>query len=70
MCHQLTVHEHQAMLVAHRALEETVLTREQNTFKPLVSQRWADLVYRGFFYDPLREDLDASYLVDVTRFTR
>lgn len=48
-----------ALLVAHRALEEAVLSREQNAFKPLVADKWVDLVYRGFFYDPLKRDLEA-----------
>ncbi len=48
-----------ALHVAHRALEEAVLTKYQNRFKPLVAQRWVELVYEGFFYEPLKADLDA-----------
>lgn len=48
-----------ALHVAHRALEEAVLTRHQNRFKPLVAQRWVELVYEGFFFEPLKADLDA-----------
>ena len=47
------------LLVAHRALEEAVMTREQNGFKPLAAKKWVDLVYRGFFFDPLKADLEA-----------
>lgn len=47
------------LLTAHRALEETVLTGHQNSFKPLMAKRWVELVYQGFFFDPLREDLQA-----------
>lgn len=47
------------LLQAHRALEEAVLTREQNQFKPIIAQKWVDLVYRGFFFEPLKADLEA-----------
>ncbi len=48
-----------ALMTAHQALEETILTREQNSFKGVVAQKWVDLVYRGFFYEPLKYDLEA-----------
>jgi argininosuccinate synthase len=48
-----------ALLVAHRALEETVLTKQQNRFKPEVARKWVELVYEGFFHDPLKTDLEA-----------
>ncbi|TDR40780.1 argininosuccinate synthase [Tahibacter aquaticus] len=48
-----------ALLSAHRALEETVLTRHQNRFKPEVARRWVELVYEGFYHDPLKRDLEA-----------
>jgi argininosuccinate synthase len=48
-----------ALLVAHRALEEAVLTAHQNAFKPLVAQKWVELVYKGFFFEPLKVDLEA-----------
>jgi argininosuccinate synthase len=48
-----------ALLAAHRALEEAVLTRHQNRFKPEVSRKWVELVYEGFFHDPLKTDLEA-----------
>jgi argininosuccinate synthase len=48
-----------ALLVAHRALEEAVLTKQQNRFKPEVARRWIELVYEGFFHDPLKTDLEA-----------
>ncbi len=48
-----------ALLTAHRALEEAVLTHYQNSFKPTVAQKWVELVYKGFFYDPLKFDLEA-----------
>ncbi len=48
-----------ALLVAHRALEEAVLTKQQNRFKPEVSRKWVELVYEGFYHDPLKTDLEA-----------
>ena len=47
------------LLVAHRALEEAVLTKQQNRFKPDVARKWVELVYEGFFHDPLKADLEA-----------
>ena len=48
-----------ALLTAHRALEEAVLTKQQNRFKPDVARKWVELVYEGFFHDPLKTDLEA-----------
>ena len=48
-----------ALLTAHRALEEAVLSAHQNAFKPTVAQKWVELVYKGFFFEPLKRDLEA-----------
>lgn len=48
-----------SLLAAHRALEEAVLTKQQNRFKPEVARKWVELVYEGFFHDPLKADLEA-----------
>lgn len=48
-----------ALLTAHRALEEAVLTKQQNRFKPEIGRKWTELVYEGFFHDPLKTDLEA-----------
>lgn len=48
-----------ALLAAHQALEEAVLSRHQNRFKPDVARKWVELVYEGFFHDPLKTDLEA-----------
>ncbi len=47
-----------ALLVAHQALEEAVLSKQQNRFKPDVARKWVELVYEGFFHDPLKTDLE------------
>lgn len=48
-----------ALLTAHRALEEAVLTKQQNRFKPEVARKWVELVYEGFYHDPLKTDIEA-----------
>ena len=48
-----------ALLAAHRALEEAVLSKAQNRFKPELARKWVELVYEGFFHDPLKTDLQA-----------
>jgi argininosuccinate synthase len=48
-----------ALLCAHQALEDTVNTRLQNQFRHIVAQRWAEMVYVGFFYEPHKTDLEA-----------
>ena len=55
-----------ALLAAHRALEEAVLTKQQNRFKPEVARKWVELVYEGFFHDPLKTDLEA-FLISSQR---
>jgi argininosuccinate synthase len=54
------------LLAAHRALEEAVLSKQQNRFKPDVARKWVELVYEGFFHDPLKADLEA-YLASSQR---
>jgi argininosuccinate synthase len=55
-----------ALLAAHRALEEAVLSKHQNRFKPEVARKWVEIVYEGFFHDPLKADLEA-FLVSSQR---
>ena len=55
------------LLAAHQALEDTINTRFQNQFRKLVSDRWAELVYSGFFYEPHKFDLEA-YLHNSQQF--
>jgi argininosuccinate synthase len=53
-CPGLTV-----LLAAGQALQDAVCTRWQNQFRHTVAQRWAELVYGGFFYEPHKFDLEA-----------
>jgi len=50
-----------ALISAHRALEDLTLEREVAHFKPGIEQRWADLVYDGLWFSPLRRALDAFF---------
>ena len=42
-----------------RALEKSILTKEQLRIKSYISQQYADLVYEGKWFSGLRENLDA-----------
>jgi argininosuccinate synthase len=48
-----------SIINAHQALEDLTLEREVAHHKPQLEQRWADLVYDGQWFSPLREALDA-----------
>jgi len=54
-----------ALITAHRALEDLTLERDLAHEKPLLEQRWANLVYDGQWFSPLREAIDA--FVDSTQ---
>ena len=47
------------LLAAHRELESLVLDRETAHFKAMVALKYADLIYYGLWYTPLKEALDA-----------
>ncbi|TYQ16285.1 UNVERIFIED_CONTAM: argininosuccinate synthase [Acetivibrio alkalicellulosi] len=55
------------LYAAHRELELLCLDRDTLHYKDIVSQRFAELVYYGQWYTPLREALSA--FVDVTQKT-
>jgi argininosuccinate synthase len=54
-----------ALIAAHRALEDLTLEREVAHAKPGLERRWADLVYDGLWFSPLRSAIDA--FVDATQ---
>jgi argininosuccinate synthase len=54
-----------SILLAHRALETLTLERDLAHHKPGMEARWADLVYDGQWFSPLREAIDAY--VDATQ---
>ena len=54
-----------ALIEAHRALEDLVLTKDELRCKRGLETRWTELVYEGLWFSPLREAIDA--FVDVTQ---
>ncbi len=55
------------LMIAQRALREAVNTRLQNQFHQTIAQRWAELVYTGFFFEPHKRDLEA-YLAGANHY--
>ncbi len=53
------------LMTAHNALETLTLERETMHYKQQVALKYADLVYYGLWFSPLREALDA--FVNVTQ---
>lgn len=47
------------LIVAHRALEALVTTHAERAFKQSVDAQWADLAYKGLWWEPLMDDLNA-----------
>ncbi len=47
------------LIAAHRELETLCLTRDTQRFKEIVSQRFTDLIYDGWWFSPLREACQA-----------
>jgi argininosuccinate synthase len=47
------------LLLAHQALEDLVLAKEQLRFKAKVASEYADLIYNGLWFTGLRHDLAA-----------
>jgi len=53
------------LTAAHRELESLVLDKETMLFKDMVALKYADIVYNGMWFSPLREAMDA--FVDNTQ---
>ncbi|MBO4324643.1 MAG: argininosuccinate synthase, partial [Lachnospiraceae bacterium] len=47
------------LMEAHQQLEELIADRDMMAFKKIISNRFADLVYEGKWFTPLRESLQA-----------
>jgi argininosuccinate synthase len=54
-----------ALIAAHSALEDVVLTKDEARLKRPLEQRWTELVYEGRWFSPAREAIDA--FVDATQ---
>ena len=50
---------------AHKELESIVLDRDTMHYKDVIAQKYAELIYNGLWFTPLREAMDA--FVDVTQ---
>ncbi|MFW6303769.1 MAG: argininosuccinate synthase, partial [Candidatus Sumerlaeota bacterium] len=52
-----------AMLLirAHQELETMALDREMMHFKPMLTEKFAELIYNGLWYSPLREAISAFF---------
>lgn len=48
------------LITAHKALEQLVLSREELKFAETITQTYSDIVYKGIWHEPLREDLDCA----------
>ena len=55
-----------ALIEAHRHLEDLTVERELSRFKRGVEQRWAELVYDGLWFSPLKRALD-SFIDEASR---
>jgi argininosuccinate synthase len=53
------------LLAAHRELESLVLDKDTLHYKDMISLKYAELVYNGMWFSPLREAIDA--FVDSTQ---
>ncbi|MDQ7050387.1 MAG: argininosuccinate synthase [Enterobacterales bacterium] len=58
-----------ALKEAHVALEQSVLSKAQNRFKASIAEKWTELVYEGFYYEPLKYDLEAFLESSQTQVT-
>ncbi len=55
-----------AIIAAHSDLEDLVLERDAHHEKARLETRWAELVYDGMWFSPLKEALDA-FIADTQR---
>ncbi len=53
------------LIVAHSALEDLVLTKDEARLKRQLEQSWTEIVYEGRWFSPAREAIDA--FVDSTQ---
>jgi argininosuccinate synthase len=54
------------LIAAHQELENVTVERDLARFKRQVEQRWAELVYDGLWFSPLKRALDA-FVADTQR---
>lgn len=59
----------EALLVAHEELEGLVMDREFLHYKRILSEKYAELVYYGLWFSPLKEALDNFFKSNQKRVT-
>jgi argininosuccinate synthase len=57
------------LVAAHRELESLCLDRESAHYQQILSLRYAEMVYYGMWFTPLRESLDAFFTQSQRRVT-
>ena len=57
------------LMLAHRELETLSLDRETTHYQQMLSLRYAEMVYYGLWFTPLRESLDAFFSQSQKRVT-
>ena len=57
------------LMLAHRELESLCLDRETAHYQQILSLRYAEMVYYGLWFTPLRESLDAFFSQSQKRVT-
>jgi argininosuccinate synthase len=57
------------LIAAHRELESLCLDRETAHYQQMLSLRYAEMVYYGMWFTPLRESLDAFFTNSQRRVT-
>lgn len=57
------------LITAHKALETLTLSRDVAHFKPMIEQKFAQLIYEGLWFSPLREALYAFIQTSQKRVT-
>ena len=58
-----------ALIEAHKALEDLVLTKDELRVKRGLEVRWTEQVYAGLWFSPLREAIDAFVATTQQRVT-
>ena len=58
-----------ALITAHKALEDLCLERELLHYKLGLEHKWAELVYYGLWFSPLKKALDAFFASTQTLVT-
>ncbi|WP_424188371.1 argininosuccinate synthase [Actinokineospora sp. G85] len=56
-----------ALITAHQELENVTVERDLARFKKTVGQRWAELVYDGLWFSPLKDALD-TFIAETQQY--